>query len=240
MKRNHRFTLIELLVVIAIIAILASLLLPALRNARETAIKISCGNNLKNIFLAQTNYAADFTWYAPGAIVIAPETFNTHWWGHKLRPYLGNETVPTDWTIANNLMRLPVLWCANTKNYGVNSYSYAPSGFGYMASAKGFDPILSAMTTANPYDTHFAKPESQSPTVSLSNILFISELGNSTGSEATGGYVHHTIRNGTYYNALDTGTEAAFRHTNTKNAVFLDGHLTSVVRMQMDYNLYLP
>jgi prepilin-type N-terminal cleavage/methylation domain-containing protein/prepilin-type processing-associated H-X9-DG protein len=69
--KRRGFTLIELLVVIAIIAILASMLLPALKNARNSALKSECMNNVKQLFMDFHNYTDTYDGY------IIPTAYDT-------------------------------------------------------------------------------------------------------------------------------------------------------------------
>jgi len=65
--RKRAFTLIELLVVIAIIALLVSILMPSLQQAKELALRAKCGVNLRNIGLAINIYADDHNDWLPFA-----------------------------------------------------------------------------------------------------------------------------------------------------------------------------
>ena len=119
--RKQTFTLIELLVVIAIIAILASILLPALNKARERAKSIACCNKLRQMNNAIISYVDDNDGWLPN------NRSSGDYWIKRIGVYIGSSVWNWGWKANTSRAVIATFKCLSGKeevkwgiNYGYN------------------------------------------------------------------------------------------------------------------------
>lgn len=212
-EMRRGFTLIELLVVIAIIAVLIGLLLPAVQKVRESAARMQCQNNLKQIGLGLHNYADSKQEFPTGGEGTDPTTnstiFATHNWCTVLLPYIEQDNVfrlmnltyryndttfPGNQTAAKNVIKTYLCTSNPMSKGGVDSQGYGMTDYG-ATSYTDIDPTTGQRNPATRTDGALAATANSlkgqsilSITDGTSNTIAIAEDAGRT-ENYTGKYV---------------------------------------------------
>ena len=242
MKRGRFFSLVELLVVIAIISVLASLLLPALKRAKDMALASQCQGNQRQCGVAALGYAADFNDWALGNecsdAYVAFASLGTMMMGLGYAPHRGGFTgAPPAWGYAvmpfGAVFQCPSLPPPDSynqlggnypqgKNNSNTSQSYGIRGF---HSACYFPGEQIAADSSAPYRRLIKFPSLYQP----SRFPYLVDSETHAKDTSLSAVVGMTQTNAWYMdvNTYSCGMQAGLhlRHGKRANVWFPDGHV---------------
>ncbi|GIW77841.1 MAG: hypothetical protein KatS3mg104_2904 [Phycisphaerae bacterium] len=254
-RRTSGFTLVELLVVIGIVAVLISLLLPALHRARSAAQAVKCASNMKQLAAGHLMYAQDNSGrFCPVYSRVNPYVYQgmsrdayLPWFSEfYVGKYIGQRH-PCSTAFASELQRPTTLVVYCPTSYGISGI-WDRTGIGYNNSREN---VINRTHTMSRPVRRLGTFNSPSNVILLVDVASGGQPGQ-LGSGLSGGFSFN--RYFIFQNSWPlTGDDAvpydqgyiAYRHNRSANIAFLDGHVESVKVTNNDptaggvYGLYL-
>jgi len=223
MKKKKIFTLIALLVVIAIIGILASMLLPAMANARDAAKKISCTNNLKQLTTANLSYHCNNKCFVPAATDGTFGTFSYSALGGGSIRWYGTRTDTTEYNFDRSGSPLKDDLGGNTNV--INCPSFVSDTKDKMSGGIGYNLFIG--TRNRPGDgteANWAEGCGAKRIVRASEVMMFSDAA--TMNKGTLESMWFSAPP-TYKHQKNTTASIHFRHKGRANYSWVDGHVDS-------------
>lgn len=248
---RRAFTLIELLVVVAIIAVLMAILLPSLSAARESAKKLTCLSNLRQMQASATMYAQEWSgWYLP-AYTVYPSAGNAAMWSNDetCRTWLNLQPFNSGGAADVELRRLcpNALYArANQSTWGGKYYPMDKSygrNFAEFMDWRFPQYLYPSASSGNKAPTYIAYKMNliMNPSAKLAWADALS------GVIRPGGYNLATPGPSSAYTfepttsaitvPLPSNNMTAYRHNGGVNIAFYDGHAEWMPRKAVDVNL---
>lgn len=233
-SRRIGFTLVELLVVIAIIGVLVGLLLPAIQAARESARRMSCQNNLKNIGLACLNYESTKGIMPPSSRNKTTSSLNGLSWTVGILPYIEQGSV--DQEIESQIAKAE----ANSSNGEAGAYALSelvdslrmdiyqcPSDGEAAGGRSGSDIVAAAnyCAVAGSYISRYSRANGSTPSCSVTS-----------DDDCAGGSTSGINTDGVIYPGSDTGLRKV---TDGTSNTYLIGERTYQLRVWTAGNYHL-